>query len=224
MFTAAVAMLVGGGTHRAEAAGPSMLVSPATATAGNNTDINLDVNAADITLPGLGGYVIALQWNPAILSLTSLVDSGWVTSGSIIVACTTATIDNTLGNAELDCTPLFGFGSGVTTTAPQALAHATFHSLTYGTTVINLAGSSLLDPTAITIPSTITNGSLTVVLSVGGVARPPDQAELLSRRGRGHRGDELGFGAGAVVLAAAATGGLWVVARRSRRRKAASGR
>jgi hypothetical protein len=170
------------GRRPALAAGPvTVSVSPATAAAMVGADFTLDIDAANVSPPGLGGYVIVVQWNPAILTLRSLSDSGWVTSGQVFVLCTTPTINNTAGYAELDCTPIFGFGSGVTTSAPHALAYAVFHANAPGTTAIDLTGSELLDPVSATIPvSTFTNGSATVFVpgSVGGIAGAPDIAAL----------------------------------------------
>lgn len=149
----------------AHAAGAAVIsVSPATATANVGDDVPLDIDAANVTAaPGIGGYVIALQWNPAVLALTSIADAGWVTgSKSVFVWCTTPTIDNTAGKAEYDCNPLMAFGSGVTTSGPQALAHAVFHAKAPGTTAIDLSGSTLQNPSNISTSSTLTNGSVTV--------------------------------------------------------------
>ncbi len=192
----------------AEATGlPNVSVAPATATAGIGADIALDVDASNVSLPGLGGYVIVLQWNPAVLTLTSLIDSGWVPSGQVIVICTTPIIDNTNGTAELDCTPLFGYGDGVTTSGPQALAHAVFQAKASGTSTIDLTGSSLVDPSSIEIASTLTNGSVTVPGSVGGIAQSPDVAALPSAVSPGREYTRYILG-GALALMVTAVGAV----------------
>ncbi len=173
-------------THRvARAADPvTIAVSPATANATVGDDVALDITAANVPVfPGLGGYLILLEWNPAVLTLTSLTDSGWVTSGQIVVICTTPAIDNVAGNASADCTPVFGVPPGVSTSAPRALAQAVFHPAGPGSTAINLTGSNLLDPSNVVITSTLTGGSVTVSsqASVGGIAEPPDLAALPPR-------------------------------------------
>ena len=152
-------------SHRAaHAADPSAIsVAPATASADAGDDVALDIDAANIPAqPGLGGYLIVLKWDPAVLVLTSFTDTGWVTSGEIVVICTTPMIDNTSGTAEADCTPIIGFGSGVSTTAPNALAHAVFHAKAPGSTAIDLSGSSLLNSSNVALTTTLANGSVTV--------------------------------------------------------------
>lgn len=148
----------------AYAADPSIIsVEPPAASANVGDDIPLDINAANIAeSPGLGGYLLVLRWDPAVLTLTSITDSGWVTSGDAVVVCTTPTIDNGAGMAEADCTPVLSFGAGVSTSGPQALAHAVFEAKAAGTTAIDLTGSSLLNTSNVAITSTLTNGSVTV--------------------------------------------------------------
>lgn len=149
----------------ARAADPAVMsVTPATATASVGDDIALDVNAANIAAsPGLGGYLIVLTWDPAVLTLTSITDAGWVTGGQVVVVCSTPTIDNGAGTAEADCTPILSFGAGVSTSAPHALAHAVFHAKAAGTTGIDLTSSNLLNPSSVAMTSTLTGGSVTVV-------------------------------------------------------------
>jgi hypothetical protein len=188
-----------------------MSVASATASTGVGGGITLDVTAANVSAPGLGGYVIILTWDPAVLTMISLTDSGWVTGGNIIVICTTPTIDNTAGTAELDCTPIYGFGSGVTTSGPQALAQAVFHANALGTTAVDLTGSILLDPLNVAIQTTtLTSGSVMVTpASVGGVAESPDIAALPAPSASGAAGARrsayAGLAVGAALLVAAWT-------------------
>lgn len=216
LFFASVIMIALAASGRgAHAAGPTMFVSPASASAGVGNDIALDLDAANIpSSPGLGGYVIALQWNPAILTLTSLADAGWVTSGQVVVACTTPAIDNTNGRAELDCTPLFALGAGVSPSG--TLAHAVFHTMALGGTVIDITGSSLVDASGNTISSTPTNGSVSVERSVGGIAEAPDVATLpaLAVGGSDHG---VAFAAAGVLLAVAILGASLAAWRRRAR-------
>jgi hypothetical protein len=158
----AFAFAVGHGAAQA-ADTAAISVSPGSATASVGDDVTLDINVANVpTAPGLGGYVIVVQWDPAVLQLTSLADAGWVTGGNIIVVCDAAAINNTAGNAELDCTPTLAFGTGVTTTAPHVVAQAVFHAKAPGTTAVNLTGSSVMNPSNIALTSTISGGSVTV--------------------------------------------------------------
>jgi hypothetical protein len=113
--------------------------------------------------PGIGGYVLSVQWNPAMLEMTSFTDSGWVTGGNNIVICGAPIIDNSLGQGVLFCAtvPLI-FGPGVSTSAPRALASSSFRALAPGITVLDLTGSTLEGPAREPIPATLTNGSATV--------------------------------------------------------------
>jgi len=150
-----------GGARAAD--GPEILVSPATTTVNVGDDVSLDIEAANVPVsPGLGGYLVSLQWNPAVLQLTSITDAGWVTNGNIIDSCETTSIDNAAGTAAFDCTPALAFGPGVSTTEPRVMARAIFHATATGTTAIDLTGSTLINPSNIVIASTITGSSVTV--------------------------------------------------------------
>lgn len=213
-------VITAGALREARAVGPATSVSPASTRVGVGSDVTLDIDAAGIGSPGIGGYVVTLSWDPSIASLTSLTDAGWVTGGLLIVFCSTATIDNTLGIASLDCTPLPLFGEpGVTTTAPHVMAQAVFHGESSGFTAITLDGpnTTLLDNVGDPLASTISNGSLRVMAGAGGVALPPDVAALAATDG-GQRHDDLRFGLWVLVLVGAAlAGGVAIVARRQRR-------
>ncbi len=149
----------------AVAAGPTVAVSPASANAVVGGDVTLDFTVDAVGAPGLGGYLIVLKWDPAILSLTSFDDSGWVTGGNIIVVCDPPTIDNAAGLASLDCSPLLAFGSGVTTTTTQNLAQAVFHAKAAGTTPIDITGSNLLNPSAVEVAATLASGTVNVAVA-----------------------------------------------------------
>lgn len=146
----------------ADAAGPTIAVSPASASVLVGGDVTLDITVDAVGAPGVGGYLIVLTWDPAVLSLTSLSDSGWVTGGDIIVFCDSPTIDSAAGNAYLDCTPILAFGPGVTTESTQSLAQAVFHASAAGTTSIDLTDSNLLNPSKVVIAGTLANGTINV--------------------------------------------------------------
>lgn len=148
-------------------------VSPAIASVTVGDDVALDINAANVPAqPGIGGYLLTLTWDPVVLSLTSFADAGWVPGGQIIVICTTPTIDNVAGTASADCTPVFGFGGGVSTSAPRALAHAVFRAVAPGSTAIDLTGSNLLNTSNIAIASTLTGGHATVSAAAAATNTP----------------------------------------------------
>ncbi len=166
--------------HRpAQAAEPSLLsVSPAAASASAGDDVALDINAANVPAqPGLGGYLIVLTWDPGVLTLTSLADAGWVTGGQVIVVCTTPIIDNDAGTAEIDCSPVIGFGAGVSTTEPHVLAQAVFQAKAPGTTAVDLTDSVLLNTSNVAMTSTLTGGSVTVTAPTPTGAASPEATQ-----------------------------------------------
>ena len=93
------------------AATPELAFSPAAATVAVGSDVNVDITVGGVDAePGLGGYDIALSFDPAVVHLTSLVDAGLVTQGQNIVICNPASIDNAAGTATASCgtLPIFG--------------------------------------------------------------------------------------------------------------------
>jgi hypothetical protein len=152
------------GQRGAQAADTAAIsVAPAAATVSAGDDVSLDGMVANVpSAPGLGGYALGLKWDPAILQLVSITDSGWVGSGAVIVLCDTAGIDNVAGTAGFGCSPIFANGPGVTTTAPHALVHAVFHAKVPGTTTIDLTGSSVMNPSNVALTGTISGGSVQV--------------------------------------------------------------
>src|SRR5437868_9539760 len=161
--TVVVLMLVGS-PSRAVAATPQLAFSPPSATIAVGSDVNVDISVADVDAqPGLGGYDIALSFDPAVVHLTSLVDSGLVTQGQNIVICNPASIDNAAGTARASCgtLPIFGF-PGVAVAAAAPLMHAVVSAQAAGSTTLSLAGSVLEDPAGESVTATLVAGSITV--------------------------------------------------------------
>ena len=162
--TVAVLMLLVGSPSRAVAATPQLAFSPPSATIAVGSDVNVDISVADVDAqPGLGGYDIALSFDPAVVHLTSLVDSGLVTQGQNIVICNPASIDNAAGTATATCgtLPIFGF-PGVSAGAPSPLLHAVFSAQAPGSATLSLAKSVLEDPVGGSLSVTFVPGSITV--------------------------------------------------------------
>ena len=158
----------------ANAAGPiQVAVAPASTTTTVASSVSVDITVANIAAPGLGAYVLKLAYDPAILRLDSLVDSGFVTNQGNIVFCQPAIIDNTAGTASEECSaiPLFG-QPGVVAGDPVILANASFQPLAPGTSGISLAGTVLKRPNAAVLPATTSDGSVQVD------AKPPPAPAL----------------------------------------------
>lgn len=148
----------------AQSGGAHVAFAPASSTAAAGASVAVDVTVANVAAsPGLGGYTISMSFNPAVVRLASFADSGFVTSGQLIVICGPAQIDNVAGTAQAMCTPIQIFGApGMSTSSPVALLHASFTALAPGTSPLSLDGSTLKDPTGATIAATFGSGAITV--------------------------------------------------------------
>jgi hypothetical protein len=207
----------------ADAATPSLAFSPATQTVGVGASGNVDVTVANVT--NLGGYHLAVAFNAGVVHVTSMTDSGFLGTGSNIIVCNPAVIDNTAGTATLDCatvSPLGPPGPGVSAGAPTALAHVAFTAVGAGVSTLSLSGSTLEDPVATPIAASLTSGSVTVtgatltpIAKVGGIAELPDGAMLPPASAQ--HGGAPWWPAGLVAVAAVAAIAA-LAARRARRR------
>ncbi len=167
---------------RAAAATNELAFSPSSSTVGVGKSVNVDITVANVS--NLGGYNLYLQFDASAVHLSSLTDSGFVTNNpNNVVVCNSATIDNSAGTATDSCATQAIFGSpgpGVSTTSAVALMHASFTGVAPGTSQLTLNGTTLLDPDGIPLSPapTLGAGSITVTLSVGGVARAIDSRTL----------------------------------------------
>jgi len=168
-----IGALASGRVPAAGAATASISVSPASVSFAAGADISLDYTVANVaSSPGIGGYLIAVKFDPAVLEMTGMTDSGWVPSGENIVFCGASEIDNDAGTAVQYCSPVPLFGApGVATDAPRAIARSSFHAKGAGTSTIDIAGSYLHSPSDTDIASTLENGSVTV--TAAGTAAGP---------------------------------------------------
>jgi len=134
-----------------------------------------DVAQVDVTVAGvdaaasLGGYTIDITFDPAVLRLDSVVDSGFIKTGTTIVLCGTATIDNVGGHSHSVCATLPQPGPrGVSTVEPKALMHASFTALAPGTSALDLSGTTLDGVSRTPIEASLSNGSIQVTAPPGG--------------------------------------------------------
>ncbi len=176
LVAATFSLVVGGGmlAPHAQASTAQLAFSPSSASVAVGSNVTVSITVANVS--NLGGYDVSLQFNPAIVHLASLEDSGFVRSGGNIVACNPATIDNSAGTAQDSCLTISPFGTpgpGVSTVTPKALLYASFTAIALGTSPLTLTGSDLLDPNGATITLTLGTGSITVTpaTSVGGIAQ-----------------------------------------------------
>ena len=92
------------------AAEATISVSPASVQVRPGDDVAIDYLVGDVgPLPGIGGYVLSVRFDPAVLELVTLLDGGFVTGGDNVVICGPTAIDNDAGIGVLFCAavPLF---------------------------------------------------------------------------------------------------------------------
>ena len=144
--------------------GPEVQFSPAEAVAAAGEMVSIDITVSDIAAePGLAGYDLVLTFDPNIVRLDSLTDSGFVTTGENLVICATGNIDNVGGSVNANCTaiPLFG-APGVSTAGPTPLLHASFTALAPGASALTLSGP-LSSPDGTPLGATLGAGAITVL-------------------------------------------------------------
>ncbi len=169
--------LLAAAPHPGHAAGPAQLgFAPSASHAAPGATVAIDVTVADVT--GLGGYDLQLSFDPAVLRLGSLQDSGFVASSGNLVTCVPATIDNSTGHAVAACftIPLFSSSPGAAATTPVPVIHASFVALRPGSSTLSLAGSDLKDAAGGLIPVTVSAGSVDVAPAAAAAPSPTGSA------------------------------------------------
>ena len=157
--------------------GAEVAFDPSSSSIAVGGSIDVDVTVADVN--DLGGYDVFIQFDPAVVEMTSLADSGFVTSGGNIVVCNTPSIDNVAGTATNSCvtiTPFPPSGPGVSTFDPTPLMNASFEAVGPGVSSLTLTATVLQDPDGDPISSTLSSGSINVLGTpgpVGGITELP---------------------------------------------------
>ncbi len=136
-----------------------VIVVPASTTPLVGTTVNVDINVASVT--NLGAYQFSLNFNPAVLQETNVVNGAFLSSTGRTLGTPLTTVDNTLGKVTYalntnGTTPAGPDGSGT-------LATVTFNVVGSGLSNLNLSGVELLDATinVNSISATTSNSSLT---------------------------------------------------------------
>lgn len=140
--------------------------SPISSTAAVGATVSRDITVTGIAAdPGLGGYDISVDWDPAIVQLDSLSDTGFLASSGNVMICPPASISNATGTAEASCTtlPLFN-GPGVSASEPTALLRASFTAKAAGTSQLHLHGT-LSSPSNAAIAAAFVDGTIQVEAS-----------------------------------------------------------
>lgn len=159
-----LALLIGAPAGRSSAGGTAAVAfAPPSVSVQVGHTVAVDITAAGVDPePGLAGYDLILSFNPAVVRLDRLDDSGFVPGGENIVICVTGQIDNAAGTVNANCTAIPVFGQpGVSSDEPVALLHASFTALAAGSSPLRLSGS-LTAPDGAVIPATFEEGIVQV--------------------------------------------------------------
>ena len=164
LFLFVVACLALTASSAAAGGGPEVRFSPVETVTTVGESVSIEITVSDIAPePGLAGYDLVLTFDPSIVRLDSLTDSGFVTTGENLVICVTGSIDNVGGSVNANCTaiPLFG-APGVSTSEPTPLLQTSFTALAPGTSALALSGP-LSSPDGTALGATLGTGAITVI-------------------------------------------------------------
>jgi hypothetical protein len=189
-----VKKLVRGSVSLALVVGASILFAPAPVSEGQSTSgpvvstipesptvqadaasFEVEVFVSEVTNDaGLGGYDLFLNFDPTVIRVISVSDSGWLLSTNNIVICVPPYIDNTVGQAILSCVtvPLF-VGPGPKTTRPQLLATALFQPVVPGISFLSLDGTALSDPQGVPLERTLEGSQVRIAPAQSTEPAPP---------------------------------------------------
>lgn len=157
--------------------GPVVSIRPASlVVATDATSFQVQVFVSEVRAPGLGGYDLYLNFDPAVIQAINVVDSGFVLSTNNIVVCVPPYIDNTIGQAILSCVtvPLFVGPAPTTNSTPHLLATATFRPVATGTSGLSLEGTALhtTEGALLAVDLTLQDGQVTVAPMVAPSPEP----------------------------------------------------
>jgi LPXTG-motif cell wall-anchored protein len=148
--------------------GAEIAVTPAAVNAGPGEEFGVDYTVANAA--NIGGYTLTVRWDPAILEMRSMVDSGFVETGGSIVLCGNAQIDNAGGVASTFCTTIFALGPGVDAPGATVIASSVFLAKAAGETELAIGESDLSDTAGTEIASVTADGRVTVAAAAADTA------------------------------------------------------
>ncbi len=165
------ALAVAGGERALGQTAPVLSIDPPAQTVaveGGAFEVRFLVDNVTNT-QGLGGYTLLLGYDPSIVHALSVTDSGYVANTGNASLCPSSAIDNESGDLGLFCftIPLLA-EPGPQTSEPRVLTRVVFEAVATGTTVLDVSGSSAIDPQGNDLGATGVGGRVTV--STTGVA------------------------------------------------------
>lgn len=211
------------GERAAAQEGPTLSVDPPAQTVGLEAEpFEVEILVDGVTAEeGLGGYTLALSYDPAVLHALTISDSGLLEGGENAFLCPATGIDNDTGQlAHLCMTLVIIPEPGLPVTGPKVLALVSFDPVGEGTTSLDLSQSGLMDPEGNDLAAATSNGEVTVQSgsSAPVIATPTDAEPApadVESGGGGNAGLYFGLVAAGFALAIAAA--VVLVRRRFRR-------
>ena len=122
------------------AAQPAICLLPGSQSAVTGSLVSVQMAVDGVS--DLGGYTVAVGWDPAVLSFVSITNGAFLGSGGRTVQCNTPIVG--VASAQLSCVTLGTTPPGVS--GGGALATVTFLPVGAGNSPINLMSAALVNP------------------------------------------------------------------------------
>ena len=137
---------------------------PSTTVAAGGPAFQVRLLIDDVTsTQGLGGYTLLMDYNPAVVRALGVNDTGYVGSTGNASLCPSTAIDHDAGRLGLFCFTIPVFSEpGPRTDEPQVLAVISLEPIAAGTTTLDIADTTAIDPQGNGLGATTANGSVTV--------------------------------------------------------------
>ncbi len=150
--------------------GPILSIDPASQTVESGSGpFEVRLMVENVTSPqGLGGYTLAIAYDPTILRGLAITDSGFLESTDNLVICPASAIDNDTGQLAHFCFTL-PILSQIGPQAPdaQVLVSVSFEPIREGSTALDISETSITDPSGNVLAATTSNGQVAVSPSTG---------------------------------------------------------
>jgi hypothetical protein len=206
----------------------SIAVDPPSQSVAVGESFDVRVQVDDVQAPqGLGGYTLALNYDPSVVHARTITDSGFVASTGNSTICPATGIDNDAGQLAHFCFTLPILAEpGPQTSEPVTLVTVRFEAVAAGTSALDIGQTTIMDLQGAGIDATTANGQVIVGAGgegpadggqagpdAGGTAEPAEdgtEGTLLPRSGDGGGGGSqpIALYVGLIVAGAAALLGL----------------
>ena len=171
----------------------------------------------NVTVPeGLGGYTVALSYDPEVIRALTIEDSGLLETTGNASVCPADAIDNDAGRLATICFTIPVLSEpGPQVSEPQVLTRITFEPVGEGTSELSLGDSSLVDPQGNGILVASIAGQVSVRAAPDADATPTPSSSVVDAGGGGPNVALIaGVIGGAIVGVAVVVAGRWLARQR----------